>query len=353
MRLYGFQTILGVRKNTSVSQPCSSSCSTTAATTTYDANGNIATRTDFLGVVSTYTYDLNRNLEIQRIEGNGRPEARTISTRWHPFWRLMTAQAEPSRRTTWVYNGQPDPTSGNPVICAPTDAQVIDGVPIAVVCQRIEQATRDPNGAAGFTAPVEGSSRVWRYTYDRYGNLLSEDGPREDVSDVTTYEYWALDASCPGANEGPGMDKGCRGQLKRMTNPAGHITDSLKYNAHGQLLHQRDPDGAEHVYTYDARQRLTSRRTAGLTTTYHYDPRGLLTQIDPPDGATLHYQYDTAHRLIGIQDRLGNRISYTLDAAGNRLQEQLYDPNHTLARHIAREFDALSRLQRETWGAQP
>lgn len=149
------------------------------------------------------------------------------------------------------------------------------------------------------------------------------------------------------------MDKGCRGQLRRMTDAAGHVTDYLKYDAHGQLLRRRGPNGAEGVYAYDARGRLTARTEAGLTTSYRYDPRGLLDRITLPDGAVLNYQYDAAHRLTGIQDNLGNRVSYTLDPAGNRIKETLHDPGNTLARQITREFDALSRMQRESLGAQP
>ena len=82
---------------------------------------------------------------------------------------------------------------------------------------------------------------------------------------------------------------------------------------------------------------------------------GLVVLNVPAEGGNLRasYRYDAAHRLIGIQDNLGNRVSYTLDPAGNRLKETLTDPNGALARQIGREFDALSRLQRETWGAQP
>src|SRR5690242_7868351 len=33
-------------------------------------------------------------------------------------------------------------------------------------------------------------SRTWTYTYDSYGRVMTEDGPRTDVSDVTTYAYY-------------------------------------------------------------------------------------------------------------------------------------------------------------------
>ena len=40
----------------------------------------------------------------------------------------------------------------------------------------------------------------------------------------------------------------------------------------------------------------------------------------------------------------GNRIAYTLDAAGNRTAEQVFDPDGTLARTRSQVFDALGRL---------
>jgi YD repeat-containing protein len=61
-RTYSFTNILGVVKNIGVSQPCSSCGGSAANALTYDANGNIASRTDFNGNKTTYIYDLTRNL---------------------------------------------------------------------------------------------------------------------------------------------------------------------------------------------------------------------------------------------------------------------------------------------------
>jgi YD repeat-containing protein len=68
-RTYTFQTILGVTKSLGSNQPGGSGCSAAASALSYDANGNIASRTDFNGYKTTYTYDLSRNLETQRKEG--------------------------------------------------------------------------------------------------------------------------------------------------------------------------------------------------------------------------------------------------------------------------------------------
>jgi YD repeat-containing protein len=70
--------------------------------------------------------------------------------------------------------------------------------------------------------------------------------------------------------------------------------------------------------------------------------------VQLPDATTLGYTYDTAHRLTGITDARGNSIAYTLDNAGNRIDEQVRDSTGALRRSISRTFDALSRLQQIT-----
>ena len=42
-------------------------------------------------------------------------------------------------------------------------------------------------------SPATGASRTWTYAYNTQGLLASVDGPRTDVSDVTSYSYDAAD----------------------------------------------------------------------------------------------------------------------------------------------------------------
>ena len=305
----------------------------------YDVNGNIATRTDFNGVVTGYTYDLARNLETRRVEASGKPEARTTSTQWHAYWRLPTQIAEPKKLTTWVYNGD------GGVYCAPTNATVpsITGgtQPIGVLCSKIEQATTDASGSQGFAAAVTGTPRTWTYTYNAFGQVLTVNGPRTDVSDITTTTYY--DATDP--------DMGKRGNVATITNALGHVTQITAYDLNGNPLTIIDPNGVTTTLTYDLRQRLTSRSIGGEATTYTYDAVGQLLKVMLPDGSYTAYTYDSAHRLTEISDALGNRIVYTLDAMGNRTKEEVKDPAGQLARTRSRIFDALSRLAQDI-GAQ-
>ncbi|MBK6957188.1 MAG: RHS repeat protein [Nitrosomonas sp.] len=115
-----FQTILGVAKSTGQSQPAGSGCSAASSATTYDANGNVASRADFNGNKTCYAYDLARNLETARVEGlaagaacpgdlfNYTPVAnsseRKILTTWHASFRLPTLITESKRESSYVYD---------------------------------------------------------------------------------------------------------------------------------------------------------------------------------------------------------------------------------------------------------
>lgn len=99
-RTYNFQTILGVVKTTSLTQPCAT-CGGSSAATSYDANGNVASRTDFNGNITTYTHDPTRNLETSRTEASGTPQARTITTVWDSAFRLPDSITEPGRVTSY------------------------------------------------------------------------------------------------------------------------------------------------------------------------------------------------------------------------------------------------------------
>lgn len=307
-RTYTFQTILGVVKNASLTQPCSS-CGGSNQATTYDTNGNVASKTDFNGTVTTYTYDLARNLETARTEAYGTASARTISTQWHPTFRIPTAIAEPLKLTTYTHDA-----NGN-------------------VLTKTEQATTDTNGSQGFTATPVGSPRVSSYTYNTFGQVLTANGPRTDVNDVTTYTYDA------------------QGNIATVTNALGHLTQITNYDASGRPLRIVDPNGLVTTLTYSPRGWLTSRNVGGEITSFQYDGVGQLLSVTLPDNSVINYTYDAAHRLTDIQEAAGNRIHYTLDLMGNRTREDVYNATNTLTQTRSRVFDALSRLA-QSLGAQ-
>ena len=355
------------------SQPAGAGCSASSSALTYDNRGNIDSQDDFNGKRVCQAYETGRNFETVRIEGlNGgtsgtscvaalaasnvstlTPEARKISTEWHPDWKLETRRAEPGKITTWVYNGQPDPFNGNavatctsPMYGATSVDLLPDGKPIAVLCKQVVQSTTDVNGSQGFAATLQpagsGStaaitSRTVSYTYNQYGQVLTSTDERGQVTTNTYYDATTATHT--------------KGDLWKVTNPLGHVTEYTQYNPHGQVLQVRDPNDVVTSYTYDLRQRLTSVTQAGQLTQIDWWPTGLLKKVTQPDGSWLFYAHDDAHRLTDITDNLGNTVHYELDNAGNRKTEQVKDVNGALTRQINRNYDALNRLWKTSTGA--
>jgi RHS repeat-associated protein len=288
-RTYAFTTQHGVVKPTSVTgDPCRS-CGGQAQSRTYDANGFLASQTDWSGHVTNYRYD-DRGLQVSRTEAVGTPEERTVTTAWHPVFRRPTLITEPAKTTAFTYD-----TAGRLLTRTETDT-----------------ATQ--------------ASRTWTYTYTAQGLLARVDGPRTDVSDVTTFAYDA------------------QGNRLRTTNALGQVTAITAHDAHGRPLTLVDPNGVTTTLTYDARGRLRSRTIGSATSTFDYDGVGNLTRLTWPNGTYLDYGYDAAHRLISVADKLGNRLEYTLDAQGHRTAENVYDSTHTLRHTQSRVYNQLGQL---------
>lgn len=318
-RSYNYQQVLGITKNTGITQPCVECGS--VASRSYDANGNVSSATDWNNNKTCYGYNLTRNLETARVKGLTASAdcaasltaamltapAHKITTQWHPTYRLPASIAEPKRVTMNTYDAQ-----GN-------------------LLKKTVQATSDADGTQGLAATVQGTARIWSYTYNEFGQVLTATDPG---GGVTRHSY------------------DTQGNLTEVTNALGHVTTLSNYDANGRVGRIVDPNGLTTNLSYSPRGWLTSRTVGEETTTYDYDNAGQLKKVTLPDGSSIHYTYDDAHRLTDIADSLGNRVVYTLDAMGNRIKEEVKDPGGALARQTTRVYDALNRLQQVT-GAQP
>src|SRR5258706_117941 len=310
VRVRHFQIILDVVYCTGFDQPSGSGSSAASDNRSFDSNGNVSQYRDFNGNVTNYSYDLSRNLETSRTEAYGTPQARTITTTWHPTYRLPATLTEPTsvgnRVTTYSYDA-----SGNAL-----SKQVV---------------------VAGFT-------RVWSWTYDSYGRVLTATDPRGKTSTNSYYPNTAAQNTTLINS---------RGLLAGVTNAVNRTASITGYTPHGKPLPLVAANGLSTTLTYDARQRLTARSVGTETTGYSYDGVGQLTLVTLPDGSTLTYTYDGAHRLTQIADGLGNKVVYTLDNIGNRSAESYYDPANVLARTRSRVYDPLNRLYQDIGGADP
>lgn len=259
----------------------------------YDANGFVASRTDFNGNTTAYTRDA-RGLELSRTEAQGTPQARAVTTTWHPVFHLPTRTDEPSavagvsRATTFSY----DPVQGT-------------------LLQK--------------TVAAGGQSRTWKYAYNARGQPTAATDPN---GNTTAYAYDA------------------QGGLARATNALGQAT-TYAYDANGRLVSSTDPNGLATAIAYTARGQVASRTAGQEVTAYAYDLAGNLAKVTLPDGSFLAYAYNPAHQLTRVTDALGNHIDYTLDLAGNVTGEAVYDADGNLRRAASHAYDAANRLARD------
>ena len=353
---YTFALAGGVKNLASLSGPCGG-CGEPFAAVQYDSAGYFSRATDFNGNSTTYVYDDSRGLETSRTEALGTSAQRTVTTvpdaqLRKPALRTVSNTSGDETRSAWQYNAR-----GQTIAQCQIDPN--DPVAAAYTCSR---DSAPPTGAA---------VRRWTYRYCESddiaagtcplpGLLVSSDGPRTDVADVTSYAYYdTTDASGCGV---PAGQCHARGDLKSVTNALGQVTSYIAYDALGHAVRIKDANGTTIDFAYQARGWLASRTVRAnadgtpnsaldASTTIGYDAAGNITRVTQPDGTYLQYGYDAAHRLTDVYDSatpsnylLGDHIQYTLDAAGNRIDEKTSDPNGVLKRELARTYDRLNRL---------
>lgn len=189
----------------------------------------------------------------------------------------------------------------------------------------------------------------------KVGLVKSVNGPLDGDADTTTYTYrMADDSACVSA---PTTCAYRKGDVWKVTNALSQSREIVRVDGAARVRKTRDVNGVVTDFDYDARGRLTSRKTRGADDASEaddqivrilYTPEGLLQRVTQPDGTFTIYSYDDAYRLIGISDNVGNQIDYTLNAAGDRLQEDTKDPAGALRRTISHAYNILGELQAQT-----
>ena len=317
---------------------CKPACGTQWQSRTYDANGYPSSYTDFNGNLNQVTYSPS-GLLTEMVEASGTAVQRTTDITWDNTFRrptlhtLKDAAGNLVTKREWVYNlrGQPlaqcdiDPVKAGTYACAATGT------------------------------PPEGVRRTM-YTYcdvvsancPLIGLVLTMDGPRTDVTDVTTYSYYTS-SSATGCGT-PGAACHQAGDLYQVNNALGQKTTIASYDANGRITRITDPNGTNTDFTYTPRGWVLTRTIGGAVTTYGYDAMGDISKVTDADNVFATYTYDAAHRLTDVTDALGSHVHYTLDAAGNRTAEVTYNTTGAVVRKLTRTFDVSGKLTGVTDG---
>jgi len=301
----------------------------------YDLENQLMSKTEN-GVTTQYgNYDSNHNPGYM-IKATGTPQQRRIDYSYDPrFHSKIATITEPS------------------VKAADPSAQCTVGVDCKITTYSYDEfGNRILMTVSGYAPDNSGGwlpvTRTTTYQYQGPLNQLTQvDGPRTDVSDVTTLEYYPDDASA-GNN---------RARLKRVDGPMGLVLrDNIQYGSNGRELHEEMSNGVSIDYSYyPGNERLQSAtQTAGLqsrTTYWTYLPTGEVQTVTQaygtPLATTVTFGYDDARRLTRVTDQLGNTIEYTLDTEDNRVAEKTIDAHGQLVTTLSRLFDEYNHLDQQ------
>lgn len=187
------------------------------------------------------------------------------------------------------------------------------------------------NAAARSMTVTTAEGIVTTTTYTRHGQVQSvADGKGQ----VTSYSYdrngRLVLTTTPIGNTASGFDQ--VGRLTETTDANGNKV-AYTYDAANRMLTRRvDPNGLNltTTYQYDGKgQRVSVTDANGVVTTVEYDRKGqMLKQVVDPTGLNLQtlYTYDATGSVLTVRSPGGALTQYLYDALGRRIQERV-DPN--------------------------
>ncbi len=345
---------------------------------TFDGSGNLATSTDSLGTVKSYTYDSAGNETREDVrdaaskllrrtdhshDANGNVLTETV---WRTIAGTLTAQT-----TTFAYD------AANRLV-ATTDAlgnvsrveyDAADRVTAQVdalgrrttmtydTLGRLVQTTwpdgnttmRSYDANGNVVSETDPAGRITNYAYDELGRRVSTTkaagttqtlysaGGRVDATvdangNRTDYGYDSANRPAsvqyPAVANGPGgaltrpqvtSTLNASGQATSSTDANGNVTQ-MSYDANGKLVQTTLPDGHTVQQTFDALGRRTSTTNEeGQVASYSYDALGRLVAVSGVTGSE-QYAYDEAGNLVSRTDALGRVTTFSYDALGRLLQ---------------------------------
>ncbi|MFC7531845.1 polymorphic toxin-type HINT domain-containing protein [Actinoplanes sp. GCM10030250] len=283
---------------------------------TYDAKGQLATRTDPRGKATTYEYDAhgNRTAEISptgrrtemTYDGTGR-----LASVVDPRGTVAGANRD-AYRTRYVYDAQGKVTE----VWQPGKSQPA-------------RTTYDELGNVVVTTdPLSNSAR---YTYDRASRLIEAKDPIGNVN-TTRYTPGGRRASVSdGENNTTSWTYDRNGRVATETSPRGNAAPAQKdlftavyhYDYNGNLIRADRPYGSggqrvEVDTAFDPLDRPTEQRDQFKQgTSVDYDNNGNVVEMTNERGETLTNSYDDANRRTGSEGPGAGAAGIEYDDAGN------------------------------------
>ncbi|ACM19395.1 RHS repeat protein [Geotalea daltonii FRC-32] len=287
-------------------------------TFTYDANGNMLTKTEAL--IGTTRYD---NYDALGNPGtitdpNGNATTYTYDTAGRALFVKAPGDINP---TEYTY------TTGGCGSCGGSTNR------IASIIQpegnRIDY-TYDTNGK--LTKIADSQNNSINYSYDSEGNKLKEEikDPSGILQKTISYQYDVIN------------------RLKQIKNPDATYTE-FGYDALGNRTSSKDPKQNLTTSQYDALSRLTATIQPGnVTTGFTYDTNNNLTTVTDANSNSTTYKYDDLGRVYQTISPDTNTTTYSYDPAGN-----LKTKTDAKGIIIAYTYDDANRLTRTSFPTDP
>lgn len=161
----------------------------------------------------------------------------------------------------------------------------------------IASYTYDEGGRV--TRVTDGTGNATVYTYDVFGNVLTE---KDAYKNTKSYSY------------------NMYGEVESVTDEAGRRA-IVRYDKKGNIIEETDRGGNVTTFTYDRenRPKTINRQVNGkiLTTSYEYDEQGNTTLVTTPEEGSVRFAYDKEGNVLSMTDAMGNTQYMAYDKEGN------------------------------------
>ena len=298
-------------------------------TFTFDGSSNQLSMTDAFGHTTSYEYDLDN-----RLTKTTYADSTFSSVGYDALGRAVSRTDQAGKTTQFTYDAPGRLTKVKDALNQETTYAYDElGRQISQTDANHHTTRFECDQLGRRVKRILSAGQFETYSYDSAGNLQS----RTDFNGkTTTFNYDLM-----------------RRLLAKVPDPSlNQPTVSFTYNSSGQRSTMSDAAGAT-AYSYDIRNRLTSKQTPFGTLSYTYNEAGSLSTLRSSNasGVSVDYSYDALNRLETVKDNNlialnGGVTNYTYDSVGN-LQGYLY-PNGVSSSYA---YNSLNRLTTMTVGS--
>ncbi len=349
---------------------------TPTVTFTYNARGQILTRTDETGIVDFFVYDSGTEVLLSWTRDYGMGLLNLVTAFDYDSVGNRTLVTDPrGNDTTFLFDDErrlTQRTESTPFDFVTNYNHDDNGWLTSIQRETSDAAnpwqtvsySHQPGGKLQtITDPVnkefnfgydtlgrlisktDAESRAWLFAYDEISQVKTVTDPMSAAAERRTYSENGRLVSTKDANnntttfEWDGFDR-----LVKNVYPDASF-EEFTFDENSNILTQRTRNADTITNTFDALNRLETRQPSGMPLqTMTYDLAGRLLNLNTPTTADptsgdYEFLYDTAGRLLQQVNPTGQDVIYELDENGNRTK--LIWPDAYFAEYA---FDELNRL---------